>query len=87
MGIQRLTWIYRGYTGEYIKNAQDISLGHTWNIYRITKSYTRRDLSTSMRNENNMAAGGNVEVVWSNLINYLIPESPQVQGIYIYISY
>jgi len=27
-----------------------------------------------------MAAGGNVEVVWSNLISYLAPESSQVLG-------
>ncbi|KAJ7334437.1 Anaphase-promoting complex subunit 2 [Desmophyllum pertusum] len=27
-----------------------------------------------------MAAGGNVEVVWSNLMNYLTPESPQLLG-------
>ena len=28
-----------------------------------------------------MAAGGNVEVVWKTLMNYLIPESTQAPGI------
>lgn len=45
------------------------------------QSYSPRDLSTSNANENNMAAGGNVEVVWKTLMNYLIPESTQAPGI------
>ena len=28
-----------------------------------------------------MAAGGNVEVVWSNLVKYLSPSAPQELGI------
>lgn len=37
-------------------------------------SYLLRDLSISNVNENNMVVGGNVEVVWKILMNYLIFE-------------
>lgn len=49
--------------------------------FSLTTLNSPRDLSTSNANENNMAAGGNVEVVWKTLMNYLIPDSTQAPGI------
>ena len=58
-----------------------VRFGHVEVHFRHGATYNRGGLRRACEVENKMAAGGNVEVVWSNLMSYLSPESSQVLGI------